>query len=153
MGGAELLQYLLAGIAMGSVYAIIAIGFNVVFNATGIINFAQGEFLVLGAMIATSLVRFMPLAAAIAIAVLATGLVGVLVQLVFLSWLKNPAILRMIIITIGLSILLREAGLHVWDEKVHALAFFSGDETTSLAMLGARVYNIAADSSGISILS
>ena len=57
---------------------------------------------------------------------LATGLVGVLLQLVFISWLKNPAVLRMIIITIGLSILLREAALHVWDEKVRALPFFSG---------------------------
>ena len=47
----------------------------------------------------------MPLAAAVAIAVIATGLVGVLLQLLFISWLKNPAVLRMIIITIGLSIL------------------------------------------------
>jgi branched-chain amino acid transport system permease protein len=139
MGAAELLQYLLAGIAMGSVYAIVAIGFTIVYNATGIINFAQGEFLVLGAMVAISLSRVMPLPVAVAVAVLATGLVGVLVQLVFLSWLKNPAILRMIIITIGLSILLREAALHVWDEKVHALRFFSGDETSSLAVLGARI--------------
>jgi branched-chain amino acid transport system permease protein len=45
----------------------------------------------------------------------------------------------MIIITIGVSILLREVGLHVWDEKVHALPFFSGDETSSVAFLGARV--------------
>ena len=81
----------------------------------------------------------MPLAAAIAVAVLATGLVGVLLQLVFISWLKNPAVLRMIIITIGLSILVREASLHIWDEKVRALPFFTGDETSSLAVLGARI--------------
>jgi branched-chain amino acid transport system permease protein len=136
--GAQVLQYLLAGISTGSVYAIVAIGFTIVYNATGIINFAQGEFLMLGGMIAISLARVMPLPAAIAIATLATGLVGVVVQLLFLGWLKNPAVLRMIIITIGLSILLREAGLHIWDEKVHALPFFSGDETSSLAVLGAR---------------
>ena len=53
--------------------------------------------------------------------------------LVFIAWLKNPAVLRMIIITIGLSILVREAALHLWDEQVHALPFFSGDETTSVA--------------------
>jgi len=134
----QFLQYLLAGIATGSVYAIVAIGFTIVYNATGIINFAQGEFLMLGGMIAISLARVMPLPAALALAVLATGLVGVLVQLLFLGWLKNPAVLRMIIITIGLSILLREAGLHIWDEKVHALPFFTGDETSSLSILGAR---------------
>jgi len=139
MGAAPLLQYLLAGIATGGVYAVVAIGFSIVYNATGIINFAQGEFLMLGGMIAISLARILPLPVAILAAVLVTGLAGVAVQLVFLSWLKSPTVLRMIIITIGLSILLREAGLHIWDEKVHALPFFSGDETSSIALLGARV--------------
>src|SRR5208337_5031288 len=119
--------------------AIVGIGFNIIYSSTGIINFAQGEFLMLGGMIALSLQGILPLPLAIAVAVVATGLVGVLVQLVFLSWLRNPAVLRMIIITIGLSILIREAGLHIWDEKVHALPFFSGDETSSLAVLGARI--------------
>jgi branched-chain amino acid transport system permease protein len=139
MGAGQIVQYLLAGIATGSVYAVVAIGFTIIYNATGVINFAQGEFLMLGGMIAVSLTRVMPLAAAILLAVLATGLVGVLLQLVFLSWLKNPAVLRMIIITIALSILVREGALHIWDEKVRALPFFSGDETSSLALLGARL--------------
>ena len=139
MGAAQLLQYLLAGIATGGVYAVVAIGFSIIYNATGIINFAQGEFLMLGGLIAISLARVLPLPLAIIASVLATGLVGVLLQLVFLSWLKSPTVLRMIIITIGLSILLREAGLHLWDEKVHALPFFTGDETSSIAILGARV--------------
>jgi branched-chain amino acid transport system permease protein len=139
MDSHQLLQYLLSGVTTGSVYAIVGIGFNIIYSSTGIINFAQGEFLMLGGMISVSLSPFMPLAAAIAIAVLVTGLVGVLLQLVFLSWLKNPAVLRMIIITIGLSILVREASLHVWDEKVRALPFWTGNETASLAVLGARI--------------
>ena len=136
---AQLLQYLLSGVTTGSIYAIVGIGFNIVYNATGIINFAQGEFLMLGGMIAFSLHQLIPLPLAIAVAVLASGLVGVLLQLVFISWLKNPSVLRMIIITIGLSILLREGALHVWDEKVRALPYFSGDETSSLDILGARI--------------
>jgi len=139
MGTGQIVQYLLAGIATGSVYAVVAIGFTIIYNATGVINFAQGEFLMLGGMIAVSLARIMPLAAAIVVAVLATGLVGVLLQIVFLSWLKNPAVLRMIIITIALSILVREGALHIWDEKVRALPFFTGDETSSLSLLGARL--------------
>jgi len=135
----QVLQYILSGVTTGSVYAIVGIGFNIIYNSTGIINFAQGEFLMLGGMIAVSLQGILPMPAAIAVAVVATGVVGVLVQIVFLSWLKNPGVLRMIIITIGLSILIREAALHVWDEKVHALAYWSGDETSSLALLGARV--------------
>jgi branched-chain amino acid transport system permease protein len=139
MSADQLFQYLLSGVATGSVYAIVGIGFNIIYSSTGIINFAQGEFLMLGGMISISLSHVMPLAAAIAIAVVVTGLVGVLLQLVFISWLKNPAVLRVIIITIGLSILVREASLHVWDEKVRALPFWTGSETTSLAVLGARV--------------
>jgi branched-chain amino acid transport system permease protein len=139
MSADQLLQYLLSGVTTGSIYAIVGIGFNIVYNSTGIINFAQGEFLMLGGMISVSLSHSMPLPAAIAIAVIATGLVGVLLQLLFISWLKNPAVLRMIIITIGLSILVREASLHIWDEKVRALPFWSGSETTSLAVLGARI--------------
>ena len=42
-------QYLFAGITYGSIYAIVAIGFNIIYNTTGIINFAQGEFVMLAA--------------------------------------------------------------------------------------------------------
>ena len=137
--GAQLLQYFLSGLATGSIYAIVGIGFNIIYNSTGIVNFAQGEFLMLGGMIAISLKAFLPLPLAVAAAVAATGLVGVAVQIVFLSWLRKPDILRMTIITIGLSILIREAALHVWDEKVHALVYWTGDETSSLAVVGAHI--------------
>jgi branched-chain amino acid transport system permease protein len=139
MAAAQILQYLLSGVATGSVYAIVGIGFNIIYNSTGIINFAQGEFLMLGGMIAVSLQGFLPLPLAIAAAVAATGIIGAAVQVVFLSWLRKPGLLRMIVITIGLSILIREASLHVWDEKVHALAYWTGDETSSFAVLGAHL--------------
>jgi branched-chain amino acid transport system permease protein len=135
----QALQYLLAGLTVGSVYAVVGIGFNVIYNATGIINFAQGEFLMLGGMIAITLQRLLPLPLAILGSALATGVAGVLLYLVFIAWLKNPAVLRMIIITIGLSILVREAALHLWGDQVRALPFFSGDETTSVAIAGARI--------------
>ncbi len=133
------LQYLLAGITSGSVYAIVAIGFNIVYNATGIINFAQGEFVMLGAMIAISFSAQLPLPAAIALAVLITALVGALVELLFIRWLDRPSVLRMIIITIGVSILLREAALHVWDERVRALPYFTGGAVSSIEIGGAYI--------------
>ena len=49
------IQYLMAGVTYGSIYAIVAIGFNIIYNTTGIINFAQGEFVMFGGMIAISL--------------------------------------------------------------------------------------------------
>lgn len=139
MDPVQVLQYFLSGLTSGAVYAVVGIGFDIIYSATGIINFAQGDFLMLGGMIAVSLAPHTGLAMAVLCAVAATGCVGVLLHVVFIRWLRNPAVLRLIVVTIGLSILLREAALHVWDEKVRALPFFSGDETSSLAVLGARI--------------
>jgi branched-chain amino acid transport system permease protein len=133
------LQYLLSGITSGSIYAIVAIGFNIIYNTTGIINFAQGEFVMLGAMTAISFSAFLPLPAAIACAIIVTSLVGALIELLCIRWLKNPGVLRMIIITIGVSILLKEAALHIWDEKVRSLPYFTGNECSSISIFGAHI--------------
>lgn len=135
----QFVQYFLSGITVGSVYAIVAIGFNIIYNTTGIINFAQGEFLIVGAMAAISFSHAMPLVPAIALAVLVTTLLGALVELVFIRPVRDASVLRLIVITIGVSILIREATLHIWDENVRSLPFFTGTEISSLAVLGARV--------------
>jgi len=133
------LQYLVAGLTYGSIYAVVAIGFNIVYSATGIINFAQGEFVMLGGMISVSMARVVPLPVAIAAAVLATAAVGALVEVALLRWLGKPTILRMVVITIGASILLREVALALWGEGVRSLPYFTGDEVTSVGLLGARL--------------
>ncbi len=127
-------QYLFAGITYGSIYAVVAIGFNIIYNATGIINFAQGEFVMLGGMISISLLPFMPLWAAIAVAVLITMVIGALIEMLFIRWLESPSVLRMIIITIGISILLREAALHIWGESVRSLPYFYGNAITTFSL-------------------
>jgi branched-chain amino acid transport system permease protein len=133
------LQYLVAGLTYGAIYAVVAIGFNIVYSATGIINFAQGEFVMLGGMIAVQLSRSLPLPAAIAGAVLATAAVGALLEAALLRWLWKPSVLRMVVITIGASILIREGALFLWGEGVRSLPYFTGDEVSSVAVLGARI--------------
>ena len=132
-------QYLLAGITYGIIYAIVGIGFNIIYNTTGIINFAQGEFVMLGGMTAISLSQWLPLPLAIGAAVLLVMLIGALVEILFIRWLDRPSVLRMIIITIGISILIREAALHIWGEGVRSLPYFVGNEITTVQILGARV--------------
>ncbi|PID72648.1 MAG: branched-chain amino acid ABC transporter permease [Desulfobulbus propionicus] len=127
-------QYLLAGITYGSIYAIVAIGYNIIYNTTGIINFAQGEFVMLGGMIAISLLQFMPLPLAIALAVVITMVIGAVVEMLFIRWLKSPSVLRLIIITIGVSILLREIALHIWGESIRSLPYFYGNEITTISV-------------------
>ncbi len=135
----QFFQYFLSGLTTGSIYAIIAIGFNIIYNTTGIINFAQGEFLILGGMIGISLSSFLPLPLAIAAAVVVTMGVGAIIDFLFIKWLKGPSVLRLVIITIGLSILIRESMLHIWDEKVRTLRYFTGSEISSVKILGAHI--------------
>jgi branched-chain amino acid transport system permease protein len=133
------IQYLFAGITYGSIYAIVAIGFNIIYNTTGIINFAQGEFVMLGGMISISLYPVLGLPLAILAAVVITMMFGALLEICFIRWLVNPGVLRMIIITIGLSILTREAALHIWGESIRSLPYFIGNEITSVTIAGARI--------------
>jgi branched-chain amino acid transport system permease protein len=129
-------QYLVAGLTYGTIYAIVAIGFNIIYNTTGIINFAQGEFVMLGGMTAVTMMKFMPLPAAILAAVLCTMIIGALIEIVFIRWLVKPSVLRLIIITIGLSIVIRESALQIWGESVRALPYFTGTAVTALNIGG-----------------
>jgi branched-chain amino acid transport system permease protein len=71
--------------------------------------------------------------------VLIVACVGGLVEFFFIRWIPRPTVLVMIIVTIGVSILLREAALHIWDEKVRSLPYFTGNEISSVDILGAFV--------------
>jgi branched-chain amino acid transport system permease protein len=137
--GSLALQYLLSGITKGSIYAVVAIGFNLIYSATGIINFAQGEFVMLGGMVAVTLALYVPLPVAVVGAVAIVALVGCLLELLLFRRLQRHSVLHLIIITIGLSIVIQEVALHVWDEKVRSLPYFTGNEVSSVRFLGAAI--------------
>lgn len=139
MTGDLFLQFVIAGLTYGTIYAVVGIGFNIIYGTTGIINFAQGEFVMLGGMIAVTLHSVLPIPLAIAGAVLVTMGVGALIEIAFIRWLAGPSALRMIIITIGVSILVREVALLAWGQQVRSLPYFTGNEVTSIAIGGARV--------------
>ena len=74
----ELLQFLIAGLKNGAIYALVGLGFTIVYAATGAINFAQGQFFMLGGMLGVAFVGAgLPLPLAAVAAVLATALIGV----------------------------------------------------------------------------
>ena len=139
MTAATVLQYLVAGLTYGTIYAVVGVGFNIIYNTTGIINFAQGEFVMLGGMLAVTLHGLFPLPVAIVLAVAATMAIGAVVEVTFIRWLVKPSVLRMIIITIGASILIREGALLAWGESVRSLPYFTGDEVTSFSLGGVHV--------------
>ena len=98
--GAQLLQYTLSGITIGSLYAMVAIGFNIIYNATGIINLAQGDFVMLGGMTAVYFhnTLHMPLLASGLFAVLIVTAIGIGFERFAISSLKNPSVITLIII-------------------------------------------------------
>lgn len=110
---AEFLQYLFTGITIGATYALVALGFTIIYNASHVINFAQGEFLMIGGM---GTVAFMglgiPMFFAIILAVLLACLVGIALQRLAIAPAKNADVVTLIIITIGASIFIR--GIARW---------------------------------------
>ncbi|RKX89301.1 MAG: branched-chain amino acid ABC transporter permease [Spirochaetes bacterium] len=139
MTSEQILQYIFSGITVGSIYALVAIGYNIIYNTTGIINLAQGEFVMLGGMIAFSLSQIMSLVPAVVLAVLITGAVGSLIEIVIIRRMKKSSVLGMIVVTIGISIIIREIALFIWDEQIRALRFFTGNEISSIDVFGARI--------------
>jgi branched-chain amino acid transport system permease protein len=132
------MQFLAAGLTAGSIYALVALGFSIIFNASRVINFAQGEFVMLGGMSAVSLLAMgMPVWFALMGAVLATALAGLALEKVAFARGPRSSVMTMIIITIGASILLRGLAQLVWDKRIHAVPPLSGEHP--IAFLGATI--------------
>lgn len=134
----QIVQLLFAGITVGSIYALIALGFVVIYNVTGIINFAQGEFAMLGAMITATLSQNTsmfnrvvkvtlnwPLPVAIVASVLIVGLIGIILYTVAIRTAKGASVVSLIIITIGASITLRGLALITWSTDPFRLPNFT----------------------------
>jgi branched-chain amino acid transport system permease protein len=119
---ADVLQFFFSGLTVGAVYALVALGFTLIYNASDIINFAQGEFVMLGGMTTVFLAAAgwpLPLAA------LAAIVITVAVALALHRFAIEPAhgagAVALIMITIGASIFLRGAAQLVFDKRFHTL--------------------------------
>ncbi|MFC5475834.1 branched-chain amino acid ABC transporter permease [Paraherbaspirillum soli] len=134
----QFLQFLYSGITVGAAYALAALGFTIIYNTSGVINFAQGEFIMLGGMLSVALVATgVPLPLAIVLAVAATGLVGLLIEKVAIEPAGDAEVVTLIIITIGASLTIRGL-VEIWLGKgTHSLPAFSGD--TAISLLGATL--------------
>jgi branched-chain amino acid transport system permease protein len=110
------LQLVAAGLAVGAQYALIVLGFVVIFKATGVINFAQGSFVLLGAFFAYNATATWGLSFYLAIpaAMLMGALVGILVEFLILRRMVGQPVISVIMITIGLFIVLQEVPSMVW---------------------------------------
>jgi branched-chain amino acid transport system permease protein len=131
----DLLQFLFAGITSGAIYALIALGFSVVHNTMGIVNFTQVDFVSLGGMFMFSgLFWFgLPVVAALVCAVAAVTAVGMAVERFGVRPSRSQNHLVLIFLTIGLSIILRGIMKLVWGKNRMAVPPLAGEEPLHLA--------------------
>ena len=121
-------QYLLSGITTGAIYALVALGFAIIYNASHVINFAQGEFVMIGGMATAAFFEAgLPLPLAVVLSIGTATLVGVLLEKLAVEPARDASVVTLIIITIGASILLRGLATLVWDKKIHRVPAFSGE--------------------------
>ncbi len=129
-----ILQFLISGITVGSIYALVGLGFTIIYNASDVVNFAQGEFVMIGAMSAVSFsIAGIPLIIAIIMAMMVTVLVGFALNQFAIKPAKGASVVTTIIITIGASIFLRGAALLIWGKDFYSLPAFSGEQPIHIA--------------------
>ena len=134
----QLLQLIFTGVTVGATYALAALGFSIIYNASGVINFAQGEFIMLGGMIAAFLAALgAPLPLAVVGAVAAAALIGLAVAKLAVAPAREADVTSLIIVTIGVSMVLRGGVEATLGKGGHALPPFSGDRP--IAVAGATV--------------
>ena len=148
---AEFLQYILSGVTIGSIYALSGLGFSIIFNSSHVINFAQGEFIMLGGMSTVSLVALgLPMPVAILLALVIVMIIGLLLAKFAVEPARGASVTTLIIITIGASIFLRGVAQLVWDKEFHKLDPFSGE--APIKLLGATIVPQSLWVVGISII-
>ena len=125
---APLTQYLISGLTSGAIYALIALGFGIIYNTTTIINFAQGEMVMLGAMSAISIYHLVPsLPVAFVGGVAAVALVGLVLERLALRPVRDPSPITLIIITVGAAVLIKGVAMLLWGKEAYPLPPFSGN--------------------------
>ena len=129
----EFFQFSFSGITLGAIYALVALGFTLIYNASHVINFAQGEFLMICGMGTVVLMDAgAPIYLAIPGAIVMAGIAGVLLHKLAIAPAKNADVVTLIIITIGASIFLRGLAQIFWGKDYHALPAFSDTESLSV---------------------
>ncbi|SDH99717.1 branched-chain amino acid ABC transporter permease [Alloyangia pacifica] len=133
-----LLQFLFSGLTVGAVYALVALGFTIIYNASDVVNFAQGEFVMLGGMITVFTYQAgLPLPLAAVVAILVTSAIGVALNKLAIEPARGAPVVSLIIITIGASIVIRGATQLIFDKQLHRFPSFSGDDP--IHVLGATI--------------
>ncbi|MHB8836782.1 MAG: branched-chain amino acid ABC transporter permease, partial [Candidatus Methylomirabilia bacterium] len=116
------LQLLVQGLAVGSVYSLVALGFVLIYKASGVINFAQGEFLMLGAYLCLSFLvqANLPLWAALVLTIVVMALIALILERLVLRPLIGEPVISIIMATIGLALVFKAATAVAWGTQLRS---------------------------------
>lgn len=131
------IQLTVNGLASGAILALAALGFVLIFKATGVINFAQGEFLLIGAYVVwAGIVTFgLPWPVAILVGIAVAVVMGVLIERTVLRPMVGESAIAVIMVTIGLSAVLKAVVQGIWGTNLQRMPEIIPD--TSVSLLGA----------------
>lgn len=149
-------QFIIAGLTMGSIYAMVGIGFSFIYRVTTVLNFAQGEFVMLGGMSAIAFHSAFkaPLFLAVAAAIVTVTLVGALFYFGTIRILGKAEPVRMILITIAGSMFFQGIAMVIWGSDDFALQPFVGTRVIDVfgAAVNSQVFPVMIAVVAISIL-
>jgi branched-chain amino acid transport system permease protein len=129
----EFFQFVFSGLTVGAVYAIVAIGFTLIYASSEVVNFAQGEFVMVGGLGTVFLSQLgLPLWAAAVLAVLVAVVVGIALQKLAIERAGDASPVTLIIITLGASIFIRGLAGVLMDKQFHGLPALSGSNPIAL---------------------
>jgi branched-chain amino acid transport system permease protein len=139
------MQFIYSGITSGSIFALVALGFNIIYNTTGIINFAQGEFVMIGGMLIYTLLSIygIPLFMAVPVALLLALIIGILFDKIFIKLVKVPNEINLITVTIAAATIIRGLAMVIWGRNTlnvsgyipYSVISFPGGSLTSNSLL------------------
>ncbi len=141
----ELLQLLVNGISMGCIYGLVALGFILIFNATGVVNFAQGEFVMLGAFFAvTALTQLgIPTLPGLLLVTLAMAAAGWVFQRLAYQPIRDKPLLAIIICTAMVSAFLKNTALLIWGPYPLSLSSVLPDQLIVVRGIVLPLQNLA----------
>ena len=147
-----LAQYIFSGLAIGSIYGLVALGFAVIYKATHVFNFAQGMLMVCGAYLAVTATAqlALPFYLAVPFILASAALIGILVYFLLIKPLTGRSLLPVIMITIALSIILRSLIEILYGVSPRSLAMPFATESFVLA--GVRVSELHLTAAAVSWL-
>ena len=117
-----LIQVIVAGLATGGVYGVVALGFVLIYKATSVLNLAMGEFMTLGAFICFTALTIVhiPFWLAFAVTIVFAILLGIVIEPLILRPMIGEPIISVIMVTIGLGAILRGLMYMIWNPTYRA---------------------------------